>query len=135
LFAGGDGVEETMNMRMTAVLFGLAALGWSGAALAEVSCAKPAAPAAVDGSKATLEEVLAAKKAVTDFMAASDNYQTCVLNGLEAARKAAKDEKRKLDPSVSKAADADIAANQADKEKVGADFNAAARAFKAAHPS
>lgn len=124
-----------MNQRVTAVLIGAAIFGWAGSALAQDACARPAAPAAVDGAKASLEEVLAAKKAVTDFMTASDAFQTCVLDGLEAQRKAAKDEKRKLDPAISKSADEQIAANQSDKERVGADFNAAARAYKAAHPS
>jgi Skp family chaperone for outer membrane proteins len=128
-------VEEIMNQRVTAVLLGAALMGWAGSALAQDACTKPAAPAAVDGATASMEQLLAAKKEVSDFIAASDAYQTCVLDSVEAQRKAAKAEKRKLDPQVSKTADADIKANQADKEKVGADFNAAARAYKAAHPS
>lgn len=124
-----------MNQRVTAVLIGAAIFGWAGSALAQDACTKPAAPVAVDGAKASMEELLAAKKQVTEFIGASDTYQTCVLDGLEAHRKAAKAEKRKVDPAVQKMADANIAANQSDKERVGADFNAAARAYKAAHPS
>jgi len=122
-------------MRMGGMLLAGALLGLAGPAFAEGACTRPEAPAAVDGATATMEQLLAAKAAVTAFMSTSDTYQTCVLNDLEAQRKAAKKNKTTLDPAVAAAADSNVSANQADKEKVGADFNAAARAYKAAHPS
>ena len=50
----------------------------------------------------------------------------------EAAAKAAQ---TKVDPAVEAAAKADLDGNQADKEAVGAAFNAAVKAYKAAHPA
>ena len=122
-------------MRMGGMLLTGALLALAGPALAEGACTRPEAPAAVDGATATMEQLLAAKAAVTAFMSTSDTFQTCVLDDLEAQRKAAKKNKTKIDPAVVSAADASVAANQSDKERVGAEFNAAARAYKAAHPS
>lgn len=122
-------------MRMGGMLLTGALLALAGPALAEGACARPEAPATVDGATATMEQLLAAKAAVTAFMSTSDTFQSCVLADLEAQRKAAKKAKSKLDPAIETASDASIAANQADKERVGAEFNAAARAYKAAHPS
>ena len=112
-------------------LVGLAAPG-----LALAECQRPATPdGKIDGAKATMEEMMAAKTAVTSFMTASDAYQGCVIDELQAKKAEAAAAKTKLDPALAKAADAKIKANQTDKERVGADFNAAAKAYKAAHPS
>jgi hypothetical protein len=78
---------------------------------------------------------MATQKAVMSFISASDDYQNCVLADLKSKTNDAKKSKTKLDPAVKKAADDAITANQADKEKLGADFNASVKAFKAAHPS
>jgi hypothetical protein len=122
-------------MHKVAMLLGGAMLaGLAGPALA-ADCARPAAPAKIDGATATMEQLQAGKAEVTAFMGASDTYQSCLLDDLEAQRKAAKAEKKKLDPAVAKATDAKVSENQADKEKVGADFNGAVKAYKAAHPS
>jgi hypothetical protein len=122
-------------MRKVAMLLGGAMLvGLAGPALA-ADCARPPAPAKIDGATATMEQLQAGKAEVTAFMGASDTYQSCLLDDLEAQRKAAKAEKKKLDPAVAKATDAKVSENQADKEKVGADFNSAVKAYKAAHPS
>jgi hypothetical protein len=119
-----------------ASLIALAALGLAtpGLALA-ASCDRPAAPADIDGGKASLQEVLAAKTSVSNFITASDDYQKCVLDDLTAQKAAATAAKAKIDPAVVKDAEAKVSANQADKERVGASFNAAVKAFKAAHPS
>lgn len=122
-------------MKFAAILMAGAMLGLAGPALADAACTRPEAPAAVDGTSATMEQLLAAKSAVTDFIAASDTFQTCVINDLDAQKKAAKAAKTKLDPAIAKAADASVSANQADKERVGQAFNSAAKAYKAAHPS
>jgi hypothetical protein len=122
-------------MHKVAMLLGGAMLaGLAGPGLA-ADCARPAAPAKIDGATATMEQLQAGKAEVTAFMGASDTYQSCLLDDLEAQRKAAKAEKKKLDPAVAKATDAKVSENQADKEKVGADFNSAVKAYKAAHPS
>ena len=79
--------------------------------------------------------MLAAKAAVSEFMTASDTYQSCVLDDLQAQRKAAAASKTKLDPAAETSANGAVNESQADKERVGAAFNASIKAFLAAHPS
>lgn len=123
-------------MKYASILAFSALLGLSAPGLALAECQRPSAPAAkLDGAKATMEEMMAAKNAVMSFMTASDEYQGCVLGELDAKKAEAAAAKTKLSKAVSKEADDKIKANQADKERVGADFNAAAKAFKAASPS
>ncbi len=121
-------------MRFAAIMTAGAMLGLASPALA-AECVRPDAPAAVDGATATMEQLMAAKTAVTDFMTKSDTYQTCMIDDVAAQKAAAKAAKTKFDPAIAKAADAKIGENQADKERVGQAFNAAAKAYKAAHPS
>jgi hypothetical protein len=122
-------------MSKAAILALGAALGLSIPGLALADCQRPTAPAAVDGAKATMDQMMEAKKGVSAFMADSDTYQSCVLEDVAKQKTAATAAKTKLDPAIAKAADKQVSANQADKEHVGADFNAAAKAYKAAHPS
>jgi hypothetical protein len=103
--------------------------------LAFAACDRPTPPTALDSASVTLEQLQAAKGAVTGFIAASDAYQSCVLDDLAAQRAAAKAAKTKLDPAIAKAAEDKVSENQADKERVGTEFNTAVKAFKAAHPS
>jgi Skp family chaperone for outer membrane proteins len=112
-----------------------AALSIAAPALAFAACERPSPPASVDGAAVTMDQLVAAKNGVTAFITASDDYQSCVLADLAAQQKAAKKGGPKLDPAVKKTADDSISGNQADKEKVGTDFNAAVKAYKAAHPS
>ena len=122
-------------MNKAAILALGAVLGLGAPPLALADCQRPTAPAAVDGKTATMEQLMASKNAVVAFMSDSDAYQTCVIDAFTAQKDAAKASKTKLDPAVGKAVDAQVGANQADKERVGAEFNAAAKAFRAAHPS
>jgi len=112
-----------------------AVLGFAAPSLALAECQRPTAPAAVNGSTATLQEMMTAKQGVSGFMTASDDYQACLIKEVADQKEAAKAAKTKLDPAIAKAADARLSENQADKERVGADFNTAAKAYKAAHPS
>ena len=121
-------------MKFAAIMTAGAMLGLASPALA-AECVRPEAPAAVDGATATMEQLLAAKAGVTDFMAKSDAYQSCVLDDVAAQKAAAKAAKTKFDSAIAKAADAKVSENQADKERVGQAFNGAAKAYKAAHPS
>lgn len=122
-------------MKLSVILIAAAATAFAGSAFAQGTCARPTAPAAVDGATASLEQLLANKKEVSTFIGASDAYQTCVFADLAAQKAAAKKAKTKIDPAAVKAAEEAVAANQADKESVGAAFNASAKAYKAAHPS
>lgn len=122
-------------MKTAAILTALATLAFAGSALADEACTRPTAPAPLDGASATMEQVLAAKNEVAAFMTASDTFQSCVISDLEAKRAAAKAAKTKMDKAVIQAANAQIDENQKDKVAAGAAYNAAVRAFKAAHPS
>jgi hypothetical protein len=123
-------------MKHASILVLSAALGLAAPGLAlAAACDRPTAPAAIDGATATLDQLRAAKTGVTDFMTASDTYQGCLVDDLAAQRAAAKAAKTNLDPGAAKAVETKINENQADKERVGAAFNAAVKAFKTAHPS
>ena len=106
-------------------------------ALADSCGGDPVAPAAVDGSKATEQQM---KDAIADFktfQAASDDYQQCLVNDLhrqEAEAAKAKDPKP-LDPSIQQGVDAKVSANQRLKEKVAGELNAAIVAYKQNHKS
>jgi hypothetical protein len=106
-------------------------------ALAASPCDEPYAPAAIDGSKATLDQMKAAQGDVKSFMSASDDYQSCLLNDLKTQKDTAAKAKdpKPLDPSIEAGVNKKIDDNQRMKEKVGAEFNAAVISYKAAHKS
>jgi hypothetical protein len=86
-------------------------------AFAQMGCSDPIAPSAVDGSKATEEQMKDAHNDVTTFIKASDDYQQCLVDQLNSAKKdAAKhagDKNAKpFDPAIETAANAKIDANQ-----------------------
>ncbi len=122
-------------MKYTSILATSAVLAFAAPGLALAACERPTAPPAIDGAKVTLDQLRATHGAVMDFMNASDAYQGCVLDELAAQRAAAAAAKTKLDPAMAKEADKKVNDNQADKERAGAEMNAAVKAYKAAHPS
>lgn len=122
-------------VRSAALIAAAAALLASPALAQTASCARPDAPAPIDGATATLDQLVAAKAATAAFQTASDTYQQCVLDDVNAQKAAAKASKSKFDSAVAKAANAQIDANQVDKEKVAQAFNSAVKAYKAAHPA
>ena len=106
-------------------------------ALAQSACGgSPFAPAALDGSKASVQQMKDAHDDVVNFMKASDDYQSCLLADLQAQKDTAAKAKdaKPLDPSVEANVNKKVDDNQRMKEKVGAEFNAAVVAYKAAHP-
>jgi hypothetical protein len=88
----------------------------SGPAHAEPRCAQPYAPVIKASSSATAQEMAALREDVKSFMAASDIYQQCVL-------------------SRGGSNDIRISANQAQKVRVGQQFNEFVRAYRKANPS
>jgi len=118
---------------MSAVfVFGMAA-----PALADSSsCFEPYAPAAIDGSAATEAQMKSAHDDVVNFIKSSDDYQNCLNADYLAQEREAKKQKdpKPLDPSIKADLNAKLVKNQADKEKVGAEFNTAVQAYKAKHP-
>jgi hypothetical protein len=88
----------------------------SAPAHAEPRCAQPYAPVIKASSSATAQEMAALREDVKSFMAASDIYQQCVL-------------------SRGGSNDIRISANQAQKVRVGQQFNEFVRAYRKANPS
>jgi len=119
--------------------FGMAALfvlASAAPALAD-QCNQPIPPAiAIDGGTATLEQMQNAIKDFKTFQGASDDYQACLVADLKRQKEAAAKAKdpKPLDPSIESGVSAKMAANQADKEKVGGELNAQIMAYKQAHP-
>lgn len=103
-------------------------------AMAAGNCSEPIAPAAVNGATATKDQIHSALLDVKTFLKQSDDYQVCLLRELDQAKADAAKNKKDLDPAIPASTDAKIKANQALKEKVGAEYNAAAHAYNDAHP-
>jgi flagellar biosynthesis GTPase FlhF len=113
-------------------------LAMAAPALADASsCYEPIAPAAVDGNTATEAQLKSSLSDVKDFIKASDDYQTCLISDLqEQKRQAARSkDKKPLDPSIEADVNARVSKNQALKEQVGNEYNAAVHAYQAKHPS
>ena len=83
---------------------------------------------------ATKEQIHSALEDVKSFLKQSDDYQVCLLKELDDANRQAKKDKKDPDPALDADVRARIQANQTLKERVGAEFNAAAQAFNAKHP-
>jgi hypothetical protein len=121
--------------------FGMAALILTASAMpafaASSRCVDPIAPSAVDGSKATEAQMKGAHDDVVNFIKASDDYQQCLLDDLQAQKDTAAKAKdpKPIDPAIEDAVNDKIAANQRLKEMVGGEYNASVQAFKGAHPS
>ena len=75
-------------------------------AAAQEQCVAPLAPMIPDGAKSTKAQITKALDEVKAFVAASDEYQACMLR--------------------------QITTNQKEKERIGAEYGASARAFNAA---
>ena len=103
-------------------------------AFADSACSAPIAPAAVDGSTATVPQMSAAHDDVMTFIKQSDDYQTCLLKELADAKADAVKNKKDIDPSIEPAVTAKVSDNQKLKQKVGDEYNAAVVAYKAKHP-
>jgi len=99
-------------MNRLIVMVTAALLAFAGPASAR--CNQPYAPAVKVATSATLQDIATLKDDVTSFIKASDIYQSCLM--------------------VQKAPSVLIEANQHQKERVGREFNAVVKAFKASHP-
>jgi len=102
-------------------------------AMAQATCTAPDAPAPVDGTTATRDQLVAGITAAKAFIAASDTYQQCILDDIS-KQKAAATKDKPFDPNIEKAETAKGLANQADKVKVGDQINGAVGAYKKLHP-
>ncbi len=114
--------------------FALAAallVGTAAPAFAE-NCNAPIAPAALDGSKASKDQLGQMRDDVVKFIKASDDYQSCLYSDLKAQKLQAMKNKKQFPQSIEDTINGQVADNQRQKERVGAEFNAAVQSFKAA---
>lgn len=97
-----------------------------------LACDYPERPGIPDGSTATKDELLAAKQAVSDYLAGVDAYLTCIEDDEKAAVAELDDpdpeDLKRRDEMLSKKFDA---AND-EKALVGEEFNQQVRAYNAA---
>lgn len=107
----------------------------SAPALADSMCSEPIPPASVDGMTATKEQMTQARDDVVNFIKASDDYQTCLFADLKAQKADAAKNKKVFPSSIEDSVNEKIKENQAEKEKVGGEYNAAAVAYKNKHPN
>lgn len=121
-----------MSKAIIVSLFLLCA-GAPGAWAQSTSCTAPAMPPALDASKATVAQISAMLAAAQNFMAASNLYQSCLHDDLQAQKDQAQRDAKPLDSAIAAAVQAKAAANEKDKEKIGADIDLAVTAFKRAH--
>ena len=96
----------------------------------DAACTAPIPPVAIDGATATDDQMKTMHDDVVNFINQSDDYQNCVVADLDAKKAKAHKMKIEFDPYVAKQAEAAIAENQRQKEKVGGEFNAAVQAYK-----
>jgi alpha-beta hydrolase superfamily lysophospholipase len=127
-----QGVERNMlkKLGLAAILLVAGAVP----ALADDTCQAPPIPAAVDGSTASRDQVLAAQAAVKAYIASSDTYQACINDYVTAQKTQADKDKKPMDAAIIQTEGDKITANQNTKQKVGDDFNTAVGAYKKAHP-
>src|SRR5262249_10535402 len=101
---------------------------------ADDTCQVPPTPAAVDGTTATADQMRAAIAAFNTFSKASDTYQQCISDYITAQNAAADKDKKPHDTAMIQSEGDKATANQAAKEKAGADLNASIGVYKKAHP-
>ena len=112
-------------------LFGLALVGTVGMA---DDCVAPDAPSISEGEESTLEQMLAAQKAVKEFQAANLAYMGCLEPQLTAAENAAKEGQEGAVEKYQKIQETYNAAVSREEE-VATKFNNEIRDYKTANPS
>ena len=117
------------------VLVGVACLMVSTPAFAEFhsACVGPYEPNVPNGASATMEQMNAAAAAVKDFIAKSDDFQDCLKLELQTQKDKAAKEKTTFDTNIQTTIYKLVNSNQSAKERVGGEYNAAAKAFNDAH--
>ena len=103
-------------------------------AAAQNTCVQPFAPTVANGSTATKEQMLTTQDEVKAFISASDKFQECLLLDIQSRRADAHRRQKTLDQTIVDQANARIATNQREKERVGAEYNTSVKAYAAAHP-
>lgn len=127
---------RTLRQTLAAVTIGLSAGIAAGVAQA-ADCDAPEKPPTLDGSTASMEEMLAGQKAVKAFQSANTDYMQCLEKNFQAAEENAKESADAAARAIAQkeytqSVEAYNAAVSAEEEVAGA-FNIALRAYKAAN--
>lgn len=97
-------------------------------------CVQPYAPTVPDGRAATKAQIDDAKNLVIAFIKQSDQYQDCLLLDLKTERATAARKGKGFDPQIATDINNLVAANQREKERVGAEFNGQSHIYTEMHP-
>ena len=97
-------------------------------------CVVPYAPSVPDGGIATKPQMNSAHTAVVGFIKQSDQYQDCLLLELKMEKQTAAHKQKTFDTQIETDIKKMIAANQREKERVGAEYNGAAHIYNELHP-
>jgi hypothetical protein len=120
-----------MKLKTTIAIGGLFLI----AGQAALACDYPERPAIPDGATATKEDMLAAKDAVTAYLAGVDEYLVCIeteeKDAIAALDNPGEDELKRRDELLNKKFDA---ANE-EKALIGEQFNVQVRAYNTARSS
>lgn len=97
-------------------------------------CVQPYAPTVPDGRTATKPQIDSAKNFVVQFIKDSDQYQDCLLLELKTERETAARKGKTFNPQIQTDITNMVAANQREKERVGAEYNGQSHIYNEAHP-
>ena len=109
------------------VKFGFGYALWGLAAAGAMACETPSMVHVPDGGTATMDEMVTAQQDVREYVAAMEEYLTCVNEEMDAAGEEAPDEYKALMVTRHNAAVSEM-------EAVAAAFNEQVRAYRAANP-
>ncbi len=119
---------------MKSLKFALLGLALGSTVAMADDCVAPDAPSISEGEESTLEQMLAAQKAVKDFQAANLTYMGCLEPKLAAAEAAAKAGEEGAVENYQKVQETYNAAVSREEE-VATKFNNEIRDYKTANPS
>jgi hypothetical protein len=115
------------------ILFGTAIfIALTAPAMAQETCAAPAAPAIPDGAKATPAQFLAAQNDIKAYAAASDAYQGCLAREIARQKEAAKQNNVEFDVTIQAALEVKGGAQRKDAQSLASTWGAAVQAFTTA---
>lgn len=94
---------------------------------AQTACVEPTLPSIPDGKTARDSDFVAARTAVVAYVTKADDYQLCLKEQIDSMEMQAKEQNKPVDEKLKADLLALGDANQAKKEKLGADYTAAYR--------